>query len=222
MAVSGSKNFELDVTEYIEEAFERCGREVRTGYDIKTAKRSMNLLFADWANRGLNSWTIEQSTQALVAGTAEYTLGSDTIDILSAVIRRSDVDYSIERLSRDDYLAVPNKTTQGRPSQWFLDRQIAPVLKLWPVPENSTDVVVFDRLVRMDDADTAQNTVEMPFRFYPCLAAGLAYYIAIKKAPDRVQLLKAVYEEEMERAISMDRDRASFNIVPSLAYSQNL
>lgn len=222
MTVSGSKNFELDVTEYIEEAFERCGKEVRTGYDIKTAKRSMNLLFADWANRGLNSWTIEQSTQALVAGTAEYTLGSDTIDILSAVIRRSDVDYSIERLSRDDYLAVPNKTTQGRPSQWFLDRQIAPVLKLWPVPENSTDVVVFDRLVRMDDADTAQNTVEMPFRFYPCLAAGLAYYIAIKKAPDRVQLLKAVYEEEMERAISMDRDRASFNIVPSLAYSQNL
>jgi len=222
MAVSGSKNFELDVTEYIEEAFERCGREVRTGYDIKTAKRSMNLLFADWANRGLNSWTIEQSTQALTAGTSTYTLGTDTIDILSAVIRRSDVDYSIERLSRDDYLAVPNKTTQGRPSQWFLDRQIAPVLKLWPVPENSTDVVVFDRLVRMDDADTAQNTVEMPFRFYPCLAAGLAYYIAIKKAPDRVQLLKAVYEEEMERAISMDRDRASFNIVPSLAYSQNL
>jgi hypothetical protein len=222
MTVSGSKNFELDVTEYIEEAFERCGREVRTGYDIKTAKRSMNLLFADWANRGLNSWTIEQSTQALTAGTANYTLNADTIDILSAAVRRDNVDYNIQRLSRDDYLGVPNKTTQGRPSQWFLDRLINPVLKLWPVPENSTDVIVFDRLVRMDDADTAQNTVEMPFRFYPCLAAGLAYYIAIKKAPDRVQLLKAVYEEEMERAISMDRDRASFNIVPSLAYSQNL
>ncbi len=222
MAVSGSKNFELDVTEYIEEAFERCGREVRTGYDIKTAKRSMNLLFADWANRGLNAWTIEQTTQALTQGTSNYSLGADTIDILSAVIRRSDVDYSIERLSRDDYLAVPNKTTQGRPSQFFLDRLITPVLKLWPVPENSTDVVVFDRLVRIDDADTSQNTVEVPFRFYPCLAAGLAYYIAIKKAPDRVQLLKAVYEEEMDRAMSMDRDRASFNIVPSLAYSQNL
>ena len=222
MTVSGSKNFELDVTEYIEEAFERCGREVRTGYDIKTAKRSMNLLFADWANRGLNAWTIEQTTQALTQGTSNYSLGADTIDILSAVIRRSDVDYSIERLSRDDYLAVPNKTTQGRPSQFFLDRLITPVLKLWPVPENSTDVVVFDRLVRIDDADTAQNTVEVPFRFYPCLAAGVAYYIAIKKAPDRVQLLKAVYEEEMDRAMSMDRDRASFNIVPSLAYSQNL
>tara|TARA_R100001460_G_scaffold41521_12_gene77308 strand:+ start:90 stop:758 length:669 start_codon:yes stop_codon:yes gene_type:complete len=222
MAVSGSKNFELDVTEYIEEAFERCGREVRTGYDIKTAKRSMNLLFADWANRGLNAWTIEQTTQALTQGTSSYSLGADTIDILSVVVRRSDVDYGIERLSRDDYLNIPNKTTQGRPSQFFLDRLITPVLKLWPVPENSTDVVVFDRLVRIDDADTAQNTVEVPFRFYPCLAAGLAYYIAIKKAPDRVQLLKAVYEEEMDRAMSMDRDRASFNIVPSLAYSQNL
>ena len=222
MTVSGSKNFELDVTEYIEEAFERCGREARTGYDIKTAKRSMNLLFADWANRGLNAWTIEQTTQALTQGTSNYSLGADTIDILSAVIRRSDVDYGIDRLSRDDYLNIPNKTTQGRPSQFFLDRLITPVLKIWPVPENSTDVVVFDRLVRIDDADTSQNTVEVPFRFYPCLAAGLAYYIAIKKAPDRVQLLKAVYEEEMDRAMSMDRDRASFNIVPSLAYSQNL
>ena len=222
MTVSGSKNFELDVTEYVEEAFERCGREVRTGYDIKTAKRSMNLLFADWANRGLNAWTIEQTTQALTQGPSSYTLGADTIDILSAVIRRSDVDYGIERLSRDDYLNIPNKTTQGRPSQFFLDRLITPALKLWPVPENSTDVVVFDRLVRIDDADTAQNTVEVPFRFYPCLAAGLAYYIAIKKAPDRVPFLKSIYEEEMERAMSMDRDRASFNIVPSMAYSQNL
>ena len=222
MTVSGSKNFELDVTEYVDEAFERCGREVRTGYDIKTAKRSMNLLFADWANRGLNAWTIEQTTQALTQGTSSYTLGADPIDILSAVIRRSDVDYGIERLSRDDYLNIPNKTTQGRPSQFFLDRLITPALKLWPVPENSTDVVVFDRLVRIDDADTAQNTVEVPFRFYPCLAAGLAYYIAIKKAPDRVPFLKSIYEEEMERAMSMDRDRASFNIVPSMAYSQNL
>ena len=170
----------------------------------------------------MNAWTIEQTTQALTQGTSSYTLGADTIDILSAVIRRSDVDYGIERLSRDDYLNIPNKTTQGRPSQFFLDRLITPALKLWPVPENSTDVVVFDRLVRIDDADTAQNTVEVPFRFYPCLAAGLAYYIAIKKAPDRVPFLKSIYEEEMERAMSMDRDRASFNIVPSMAYSQNL
>ena len=222
MAVSGSKDFELDVAEYVEEAFERCGKEMRTGYDLKTAKRSMNLLFADWANRGLNQWTIQTVTTTLTQGDADLTLGSDTIDILSVVVRRDNTDYGIQRLSRDDYINIPNKTQQARPSQWFLDRQIAPVLKLWPVPENSTDQIVYDRLVRLDDADTATNTIQIPFRFYPALAAGLAYYIAIKKAPDRIQLLKALYEEEMQRAMDEDRDRASFNVVPSLAYSRNL
>lgn len=218
MAVSGSKDFELDVADYVQEAFERCGLEVRTGYDLKTAKRSLNLMLAEWANRGLNQWTIKQTNQALTAGTAEYALGADTIDILSAVVRRDGVDYNLERLSRDEYLNIPTKTQTSRPSQFFIDRQINPVLKLWPAPENSTDVIVFDRLVRMDDADTSTNTLDMPFRFYPCLAAGLAYYIAIKRAPDRIQLLKAIYEEELDRAMSEDRDRASFNIAPSLAY----
>ena len=222
MAVSGSKDFELDVADYVEEAFERCGKEMRTGYDLKTAKRSMNLLFADWANRGLNQWTIQQVTTTLTQGDADLTLSADTIDILSVVVRRDNTDYGIQRLSRDDYLNIPNKTQQARPSQWFLDRQITPVLKLWPVPENSTDQIVYDRLVRLDDADSATNTIQIPFRFYPALAAGLAYYIAIKKAPDRIQLLKALYEEEMQRAMDEDRDRASFNIVPSLAYSRNL
>ena len=221
MAVSGSKDFELDVAEYVEEAFERCGKEMRTGYDLKTAKRSMNLLFADWANRGLNQWTIQTVTTTLTQGDADLTLGSDTIDILSVVVRRDNTDYGIQRLSREDYINIPNKTQQSRPSQWFLDRQIAPVLKLWPVPENSTDQIVYDRLVRLDDADTATNTIQIPFRFYPALAAGLAYYIAIKKAPDRIQLLKALYEEEMLRATDEDRDRASFNVVPSLAYSRD-
>jgi len=222
MAVSGSKNFELDVADYIEEAFERCGKEMRTGYDLKTAKRSMNLLFADWANRGLNQWTITQTTVNMVQGTASYTLDADTVDILSLVIRRDNTDYGLERLSRDDYLNIPTKSTQGRPSQFFLDRQIDPVLKVWPTPENNTDQVIFDRLVRIDDADTAINTVELPFRFYPALAAGLAYYIAIKKAPDRIVLLKQLYEEEMERAVTEDRDRASTTLVPTLAYSRDL
>jgi len=222
MAVSGSNNFELDVADYIEEAFERCGKEMRTGYDLKTAKRSMNLLFADWANRGLNQWTITQTTVNMVQGTASYTLDADTVDILSLVIRRDNTDYGLERLSRDDYLNIPTKSTQGRPSQFFLDRQIDPVLKVWPTPENNTDQVIFDRLVRIDDADTAINTVELPFRFYPALAAGLAYYIAIKKAPDRIVLLKQLYEEEMERAVTEDRDRASTTLVPTLAYSRDL
>lgn len=218
MAVSGSTDFELDVADYIEEAFERCGLEVRTGYDLKTAKRSLNLLLADWANRGLNQWTVQQTTVSLTQGTGNYSLGADTIDVLNAVIRRGSTDYSLERVSRSDYLNIPNKTQQARPSQFFVDRQINPTLKIWPVPENSTDTIIVDRLVRMDDADTFTNTLDMPFRFYPCLAAGLAYYISIKRAPDRVQLLKAVYEEEFERAASEDRDRASFNIQPSVGY----
>ena len=222
MAVSGSKDFELDVSDYIEEAFERCGKEMRTGYDLKTAKRSMNLLFADWANRGLNQWTIKQVTTTLTQGVSEINVGADTIDILSIVVRRDNTDYGIQRLSRDDYINIPNKTQQSRSSQWFLDRLISPVLKLWPVPDNSTDQIIYNRLVRLDDADSATDTLQIPFRFYPALAAGLAYYIAIKKAPDRIQLLKALYEEEMQRAMDEDRDRASFNIVPSLAYSRNL
>jgi hypothetical protein len=222
MTTSSSTDFELDVSDYIEEAYERCGLEVRTGYDLKTAKRSLNLMLADWANRGLNQWTIDQTTVSLTEGTAEYTLGASTIDVLDAVIRRSGTDFALERISRGDYINIPTKTTKARPSQFFVDRQINPVLKLWPVPENSTDTVIIDKLVRMDDADTFTNTMDLPFRFYPCLAAGLAYYLAMKRAPERVQLLKAVYEEEFDRAASEDRDRASFNIQPSMAYSRVL
>ena len=215
MALSGTSDFELDVADYIEEAFERCGLEVRTGYDLKTAKRSLNVMLAEWANRGLNQWTIKQRSQAVVQGTGDYAVGADVIDILSVIVRRDGNDFSLDRYSREEFLTIPNKTTQGRPSQFFLDRQNTPNLKLWPVPENSTDVIFYDALTRMQDADTFVNTVDMPFRFYPCLAA---YYIAIKRAPQRVQLLKAVYEEEFERAMTEDRDRASFNVVPRYEY----
>ncbi len=218
MTTSGSKNFELQVDDYIEEAFERCGLEFRTGYDARTAKRSLNLLLADWANRGLNQWTIKQRTLSLVAGTSAYNLDADVIDVLSLVCRRSSSDLTMERLSRDSYLVIPSKSTQGRPSQFFLDRQVTPSLKLFPTPENATDTIVYDALVRMDDADSYTNTMDVPFRFYPCLAAGLAYYIAMKRAPDRIQLLKAVYEEEFERARTEDRDRSSFNVSPQYQY----
>ena len=202
MAVSDSTDFELDVAEYIEEAFERCGLEVRTGYDLKSAKRSLNLMLAEWANRGLNQWTITQTTQALTSGTATYNLNTNVIDILSVVVRRSSTDFAMERISRSTYLGIPTKSTTGRPNQFFLDRQITPVLKIWPTPENSTDTIIFDALTRMDDADTFINTMDMPFRFFPCLAAGLAYYISMKRAPNRTQMLKAVYEEEFQRAMT--------------------
>ncbi|HAA98878.1 MAG TPA: hypothetical protein DCE29_13455 [Alteromonas macleodii] len=291
MATSSSVNFELDVAEYVEEAFERCGLEVRTGYDLKTAKRSLNLLLADWANRGLNQWTIQQTSITLASGIGNYPGGNltmtvaasgsftvgetitggtssatasitslpsstsmaitipsgtfsngetltgstsaatttlsavvdlttvqKTIDVLSVVVTRDGTDFGLTRLSRSEYLNLPNKTQTGRPSQFFLDRQISPTLKLWPVPDSNSDIVKFDRLVRMDDADDYTNTLQIPFRFYPCLAAGLAYYLAIKRAPQRIEILKAIYEEEFNRAMLEDRDRASLQITPSFSY----
>jgi hypothetical protein len=218
MALSGSTNFEPNVAEFVEEAFERCGLELRTGYDLKTAKRSINFMLAEWANRGLNQWTIEQTNQTVTQGQSNYTLNSNVIDILDVVLRRTtnnvQTDISIDRLSRSSYLNIPNKDTQAMPSQWFLDKLTDPVLKVWPTPDNSTDILVFNKLVRMDDADSGTNTLDMPFRFYPCFAAGLAYYIAIKRAPEKVQLLKQAYEEEFERAMSTDEDKASFRIRP--------
>ena len=148
----------------------------------------------------------------------ESTLGSDVIDILSMVVRRSGTDFSMTRISRDDYINLPTKTTTGRPSQFFLDRQITPNLKIWSAPENSTDVLIYDALTRIQDADASVNTVDIPFRFYPCLTAGLAYYLAMKRAPDRIKILKAVYEEEFERAAAEDRDRASLSLTPSTTY----
>ena len=222
MTTSSSTDFEPDVTEFIEEAFERCGLELRTGYDLKTAKRSINIMLAEWANRGLNQWTIEQTTQTVTKGTNQYTLNSNVIDILDCSIRRNtdgaNLDLQMSKISRSEYLNIPAKSTKSRPSQFFLDKQISPVLNIWPTPENSTDILVFNKLVRMDDADTATNTMDMPFRFFPCFAAGLAYYIAIKKAPERVTMLKQMYEDEFERALSQDEDTSSFRIAPFLRH----
>tara|TARA_R100001086_G_scaffold80707_1_gene39459 strand:+ start:15460 stop:16134 length:675 start_codon:yes stop_codon:yes gene_type:complete len=218
MAVSGSTNFEPNITEFIEEAYERCGLELRTGYDLKTGIRSANLMLAEWANRGLNQWTIETGTQTVTEGTASYNLGTDVIDILDVVVRRTDgsttTDINMDRISRSEYFNIPNKATKSRPSQFFLDKQNNPVLFLYPTPENSTDVIRFSKLTRMDDADNARNTMDIPFRFYPCFVAGLAYYISMKKSPERTDQLKLIYEEEFRRAADQDEDRASFKIRP--------
>ena len=296
MAVSGSTNFELDVAEYVEEAFERCGLEVRTGWDLTSARRSLNLLFADWANRGLNRWTIQQVTLPLATGVSIYpasqltlsvatvnafqvaetltgvtsgakcvilsaisssefsiseptngtfsvgetiagaTSGASTtvsavvslspaqstIDILSAVVRTGanagQTDIAISRISRDAYINISSKNSSSRPTQFYVDRLITPSIKLWPTPDNNSYTLVYDKLTRIDDVDNPQNTVDIPFRFYPCLSAGLAYYISLKRAPERTQLLKAVYEEEFERAAAEDRDRASLSLTPSRDY----
>jgi hypothetical protein len=218
MTTSGSRDFNLDVGEVIEEAYERCGLEVRTGYDAKTARRSMNLMFADWANRGLNLWTVKEASFTVTQGTSSYSLAADVVDVLDVVIRRSNTDYELQRISRGDYATVPSKTTQGRPSQFWLDRQITPVMYLWSTPENSTDQVRYYYVRRIEDADALVNTTDMPFRFYPCMVAGLAYYMAMKRAPDRIQMLKSVYEEEFQRAADEDQGRTPLKLQPSLSY----
>jgi hypothetical protein len=218
MATSGSRDFNLDVGEIVEEAYERCGLEVRTGYDAKTARRSLNLMFADWANRGLNLWTVNQATIILTQGQAQETLTPDVVDMLEVVLRRDGTDYELDRISRGDYLTLPNKTTQGRPSQFYFDRQITPVINLWSVPENSTDQLVYYYVRRIEDADALVNTTDLPFRFYPCMVAGLAYYMAVKRAPERVQMLKSIYEEEFQRAADEDENRTPLKLQPSLSY----
>ena len=226
MAVSGSKDFELDVADYIEEAFERCGLELRTAYDLKPARRSLNLLLAEWANRGLNQWTIQQKTVAMVSGTTTYNVDSSdataAIDVLDAFMRQTvgneDVDIQMTRLSRSEYSSIPNKSTTGKPLQFFVDKQISPTISVYPTPDATTTYTIhLNVLTRMDDVDSATNTLQLPFRFYPCLAAGLAYYISVKKSPDRTGLLKQIYEEEFQRALEADEDRASFRITPDIS-----
>ena len=222
MATSGSRDFDLDVADIIEEAYERCGLEVRTGYDAKTARRSLNIMFSEWANRGVNLWTVKQATLTLTSGTATYSsangLASPMNDILEVAIRRSGTDYEVDRISRGEYLNVPNKTSTGRPSQFYFNRQTSPEITLWPVPENSTDQLVYYYITRIEDADSSQNTTDVPYRFLPCMVAGLAYYLAMKKAPERVQLLKAVYEEEFQRAADEDEDRVALKLQPDIQY----
>tara|TARA_R100000995_G_C3470794_1_gene118239 strand:- start:636 stop:1331 length:696 start_codon:yes stop_codon:yes gene_type:complete len=230
MATSNSKNFEPDVAEYIEEAFERCGLELRTGYDLKSANRSLNLMLAEWANRGLNQWTIAQKTVTMVKDTTEYNIdstnGTAPIDVLDVFIRETvsseTTDLPMSRLSRAEYSHIVNKSSTGKPNQYFINKQITPTISVWPAPDkSSTYTVVMNVLTRMDDSDSATNTMEVPFRFYPCLTAGLAYYISMKRAPERTAMLKSMYEEEFTRALSQDEDRASFRISPDIRSYNN-
>lgn len=214
MATSGTQTFKLDASDLIEEAYERCGLEMRTGYDAKTARRSLNILMSDWANRGINLWTVKQGTQTLTKGTASYALDPETVDLLDVVIRRNGVDYAMERIGRSTYLSTPNKATEGRPTQFWVDRQSTPVLYVYPAPENSTDQVVFYRTERIEDVNALSNDVDIPSRFIAPLISGLAYFLSMKKAPERVQGLKAVYEEEMLRAETEDRERVSLRMIP--------
>ena len=224
MATSGVTTFNLDLSEIVEEAFERCGAELRTGYDLKTARRSMNLMFADWANRGVNLWTVEQGSIPLVQGTATYNLPEYTVDLLEHVIRTgagsvsTQADLTITRISVSTYSTIPNKLTQARPIQVYINRQeVIPTVTLWPIPDGSQSYsFVYWRLRRIQDAGNGVNTMDVPFRFLPCLVAGLAYYLAMKipGAIERMQVLKAQYDEAWALAADEDRDKAAVRFVP--------
>jgi len=216
MATSGTKTFSIDTGELIEEAYELAGLELRTSYDAQTARRSLNIMFADWANRGINLWTVAQVTLDLVESTASYNLNAYDIDVLDAVIRRGTTDISIDRVSRSEYLGIPTKTTEGRPSQFYVERLETPVLHLWPTPENSTDKFISYRIQRIDDVTASAQDQEVPSRFIPPMVNGLAYQVAMKKNPQMAGVLKVEYEESFARAADEDRDRASLHITPRI------
>jgi hypothetical protein len=230
MTTTGTTSFNLDLNALVEEAFERCGAELRTGYDLRTARRSLNLLTMEWANRGINLWTIDEGTIPLVQGVAQYGLPVDTVDILDHVVRtgtsQGQTDITISRISVDTYSTIPNKNAQGRPIQLWYNRLGGqddptgvqyPTINVWPVPEQSDFyTLVVWRLRRIQDAGDGVNTQDIPFRFIPCMVAGLAYHLS-KKIPgalERTQLLKADYEELWLQAADEDREKAPLRLAP--------
>jgi hypothetical protein len=231
VTTTGTQSFNLDLNNIIEEAFERAGVEVRTGYDFRTARRSLNLLTIEWANRGINLWTIEEGSIALNQGQIIYNLPVDTIDLIEHVVRtqtgQEQTDININRISVSTYATIPNKNAQGRPIQVWIDRQSGatepvtgvnfPTINVWPAPDQSSFYTfVYWRLKRIQDAGNGTNTQEIPFRMLPCMVAGLAYYIAMK-IPDalpRLEMLKMAYEEQWQLASGEDREKAALRLVP--------
>jgi hypothetical protein len=237
MTTSGATSFNLNLNELVEEAFERCGAELRTGYDLRTARRSLNLLTIEWANRGINLWTIEQGSIPMVQGQIVYDLPADTIDLIDHVIRtqtgQAQTDINITRISVDTYSTIPNKNAQGRPIQVWINRQSGatypdglippgtevryPQINVWPAPEQSNYYTfVYWRLRRIQDAGNGVTTQDIPFRFLPCMVAGLAYHLS-KKIPgalERTQMLKMEYEELWQQAADEDREKAALRIAP--------
>lgn len=219
MTTSGTATFNPDVGELIEEAFERIGLESTTGYDVRTARRSLNLLGLEWSNRQVNLWTIDSNTVPLLAATPTYTLPADTIDLLDVVIRTTtggvNTDLAIGRLSLGDYSSIPTKASPGRPVQFYINRQAAaPTITVWPVPPDTSYTLVYWRMRRIQDVgNDGALTMDAPARFIPAMVSGLAYYLAQKRAPDRLVEAKAIYDEQFQFAIDEDRERSSFMVL---------
>jgi hypothetical protein len=221
MASSGTTAFAPDLAELLEEAFERAGLEMRSGYDFRTGVRSFNFMMAEWANRGINLWTLDEGTISVAAADNSYDV-TNAVDVIEHYIRvgtgTAQADYKLERISVSQWAAITNKQVTGRPTQIFVQRLVdRTVLNLWPVPDQAYTLVYW-KLARIEDAGGAANTADMPFRFIPALVSGLAYHIATKKpqAAARVPILKQIYEEQFALAADEDRDRASVYLLPDL------
>lgn len=219
MASSGVTTFNLDVVELIEEAYERVGTEARTGYDMRTARRSLNLLVNEWANRGVNLWTVEEVTTSVAAAVASVNLSTSTIDVLDVSWRTgtgvSQTDRKLTRSNSRQWASIVNKSTEAEPTQFWLSRTTTPVLHLWPIPD-AEGTLVYYRMRRIEDAAAFGNTMDMPSRFLPALTAGLAYYLAMKvpSAAQRLPMLQAEYERQYSMAAEEDRDRSSMFLRP--------
>ena len=226
MALSGTSTFTLTVNDVIQEAYDRIGGDPILGYDVRSARRSMNIMFSDWANRGYNQWTVEYKTLAVTTGTTEYTLDYDTVDIINANIQISNgSEFAMTALGLNDYAAISNKTTQSRPTQYYLQRLNTPVLKIYPAPDQNYTLTYY-RMRKIEDITAStvngvQQNIDVPFRAFECMCAGLAYYLSKKRvgiAAATQQILKVDYEEAYQRLVAGD-DTPSTRIIPATGNS---
>ena len=236
---SGTTVFEkgFSISDIVEEAYERLGIQGVSGYQLKSARRSLNILFQEWANRGLHYWEVANNSITLVADQATYTMFRSTTDgtsdatavygvddVLEASYRNSNVDTPLTKINRSQYQALSNKTSTGTPSQYFVQRfidKITITLYLTPGSNEAGKFINYYYVKRIQDAGDYTNDADVPYRFVPCMTAGLAYYLAIKNAPDRVQMLKMLYEDELQRALQEDGSSSSTYISPKVYYPES-
>jgi hypothetical protein len=220
MATSGTYSFSMDIDEVIEEAMEMIGGEATLGNEPKSARRSINLLLQDWQNRGIQLWTVGTTAVTVTTSVTSYSLSDQNIDVLEAVLNRDNVDIQLERISMEEYLKIPRKSQTGRPTQYSVRRgRDQAIVYLWPLPENNTDIVKLETVKYFEDVTKSSQTADISRRFYPCLTAGTAYFMSMKRPgvdAGRIQMIKGEYEERLQRAQEEDRERASMYILPSL------
>lgn len=215
MPTSGTFDFNLSVDEIIEEAYERIGMTSNSGYDLRTARRSLNIMLTEWANKKVTLWTVERRTIPLVQGQSTYDLEAKDVDLMEVALRRSGADIVLSRTSWDVSAYIPNKSRLGKPTQYKFDRQIVPRIELWPVPDGTSDSLVVDVFTFSEDVGAYSNDIATPRRFLPAIIAGLTYHLAQKKAPGMLAEKKALYEEALNEALAADQEVASFVVTPS-------